>query len=86
VFGRRGSRPFNYEEMQAFFRHFDDPFTTNRAGSRTGEIYKVDDVISRDGKLAAKSGAEVGKPIPLNKQAEPPDEKARMERLMRRGE
>ena len=86
VFGRRGSRPFNYEEMQTFFRHFDDPFTTNRVGSRTGEIYKVDDVISRDGKLAAKSGAELSKPIPLSKQPEPPVEKERAERLMRRGE
>ncbi len=86
VFGRRGSRPFNYEEMLSFFRHFDDPFTTNRVGQRTGKIYKVDDVIVRDGKLATKSGAAIKPPVQLKQEPEPAPEKIRPERLMRRGE
>lgn len=40
VFGRRGSRPFNLDEMKAFFRK---P-VAGQDGSRNGAIYKVSDV------------------------------------------
>jgi hypothetical protein len=87
VFGRRGARPFNYEEMQAFFRHFEDPFTTNRVGERTGEIYKVDDVKFRDGKLMTAGGASLPRPLAFqseNEETVPTN--PHQERLTRRGE
>ena len=86
VFGRRGSRPFNYEEMLSFFRHFDDPFATNRVGKRTGEIYKVDDVITREGRVATKSGATMKTPLQMKPEPELKPERVRQERLMRRKE
>jgi hypothetical protein len=87
VFGRRGARPFNYEEMQAFFRHFEDPFTTNRVGERTGEIYKVADVKLRDGKLTTAGGTSVRQPLAFQGENEEAVATNRhQERLMRRGE
>ena len=44
VFGRRGSRPFNWKEMTKFFRH------------GNGSLYTVEDVDWRDGNLITKSG------------------------------
>jgi hypothetical protein len=85
VFGRRGARPFNYEEMQSFFRHFSDPFTTNRVGKRTGEIYKVDDVAVRDGELVTRTGISLGNPLGFKPDPQLAPEKIRQERLMRRG-
>jgi hypothetical protein len=46
VFGRRGSRPFNLEEMRKFYW-------------RSNSLYTVEDVITRDGKLQTESGAEL---------------------------
>ncbi|MEO5802118.1 MAG: hypothetical protein ABIR24_01205 [Verrucomicrobiota bacterium] len=86
VFGRRGSRPFNYEEMQAFFRHFDDPFTTNRVGGRTGELYQVDDLTARDGQLITRSGEQVSDPLEFKPDPQLAREKIKQQRLMRRGE
>jgi hypothetical protein len=43
VFGRRGSRPFNLEEMTAFFRHT-SPGKENQKGGHDGPVYKVSDV------------------------------------------
>jgi len=86
VFGRRGSRPFNLEEMQAFFRHFAGPSTTNRTGPRTGEIYKVDDIAAGQGELATRTGAPLPRPLDFKKEPEPVPERPRLERLMRRGE
>jgi hypothetical protein len=55
VFGRRGSRPFHLDEMEKFFRHSE--FVDAKDGSaRRGNLYRVEDVISRDGKLMTKSG------------------------------
>ncbi len=45
VFGRRGSRPFNEAEFNAFIRKSDDT------------IYRVEDPVWKDGKLVTKSGA-----------------------------
>jgi hypothetical protein len=73
VFGRRGSRPFNLEEMQNFYW-------------RSNALYSVEDVALRDGKLQTRSGAEL-KPDATFKRvdeeitARPPAS----ERLTRRG-
>jgi hypothetical protein len=74
VFGRKGSRPFNLDEMKKFYE-------------RDGELYTVENVFSRDGKLVTRSGDEL-KPTAEFQPAEtevvspPPDD----ERLMRRGQ
>jgi hypothetical protein len=86
VFGRRGARPFTQNEMESFFRHFADPYTTHRVGKRTGEIYKVDDAIIRDGDLTSRKGAALKPPIDFKPDREPAPEKVARERLMRRSE
>ena len=47
VFGRRGSRPFNLDEMQKFYRHED------------GAPYQVEDVLVRENSLQTRSGVEL---------------------------
>jgi hypothetical protein len=74
VFGRRGSRPFNLDEMKKFYE-------------RDGSLYTVENVFARDGKLVTASGDEL-KPTVEFQPAEtetisPPSDN---ERLMRRGE
>jgi hypothetical protein len=55
VFGRRGARPFHLEEMERFFRHSE--YAEAKDGSaRGGNLYRVEDVISREGRLMTKSG------------------------------
>ena len=75
VFGRRGSRPFDLDEMKKFYE-------------RDGELYTVENVFVRDGKLATKSGEEL-KPTtefqPATEKNETPPP-ADNERLMRRGQ
>src|SRR5439155_23422262 len=61
VFGRRGSRPFNYEEMQKFYRRGDS-------------LYTVEDVILREDKLQTKSGQSLQPAHPF--QPLPPAENA----------
>jgi len=46
VFGRRGSRPFNLEEMGKFYW-------------QSNAVYTVEDVALQDGKLRTKSGTEL---------------------------
>jgi hypothetical protein len=74
VFGRRGSRPFNLEEMRKFYW-------------RSNGLYTVEDVALRDGRLQTKSGVELKpgakfKPLVDEIAVRPPNN----ERLMRRGE
>jgi hypothetical protein len=73
VFGRRGSRPFNLEEMKKFYQH-------------NGEPYVVSDVTVRQGRLETRAGAEL-KPTEefqaLPEAGAAPS--ASRERLMRRG-
>src|SRR5438067_3557593 len=45
VFGRRGSRPFHLEEIKSFLQH------------SNGELFKVDDVMMKDGKLITREGS-----------------------------
>ena len=86
VFGRRGSRPFNQNEMETFFRHFEDPYTTNRVGRRTGALYTVDDLAPGNGELATRTGTALPQPVDFKKDPEPTPERVRQQRLMRRGE
>ncbi|PYI86906.1 MAG: hypothetical protein DME26_08015, partial [Verrucomicrobia bacterium] len=87
VFGRRGSRPFNLNEMQAFYRHFADLYTANRGGLKNGPLYHVEDIAVRNGQLTTTSGAkfkdpQANKPAPETKTetAKPPSD-----RVVRRG-
>jgi hypothetical protein len=73
VFGRKGSRPFNLAEMKKFYE-------------RDGQLYSVENVFMREGKLFTKSGDEVKptvefQPAEMETVSPRPDN----ERLMRRG-
>lgn len=74
VFGRKGSRPFNLDEMHKFYE-------------RDGQVYTVENVSTRDGKLVTRSGEELKPSAAFQPVAEvaaaPP---ADNERLVRRGE
>jgi len=54
VFGRRGSRPFHLDEMEKFYLHSGPE--DSKDGRRWGSLYRVDDVMARNGKLMTKSG------------------------------
>jgi hypothetical protein len=74
VFGRKGSRPFKLDEMKKFYE-------------RDGELYTVENVFTRDGKLVTRGGDELKPtsefhPSETETVAQPADN----ERLMRRGE
>jgi hypothetical protein len=85
VFGRRGSRPFHVDEMQAFYRHNSDVYTTNRVGERSGAFYEVDDVITSNGNLTTRSGKALPEPLAVTSETEKPIERPSQERLIRRG-
>ena len=74
VFGRKGSRPFNLAEMKKLYE-------------RDGDIYTVENVFQRDGKLVTRAGEEV---IPAAEfqpaEPEPVAPSADRERLIRRGQ
>jgi hypothetical protein len=74
VFGRRGSRPFNLDEMRKFY-------------SRSNGLYTVEDVAADGGRLMTKSGRELK---PSGKFTAPDEEQAvaprSAERLERRGQ
>jgi len=83
VFGRRGSRPFNLEEMTAFFRHT-SPGQENKKG-HNGPVYKVSDVrVDKVDKLL-KAGDQ---PLAPSEQFKTPasavDEKVEVQRDRRR--
>ena len=74
VFGRKGSRPFNLAEMKKFYES-------------DGELYTVENVFTRDGKLVTRGGEELKPTAEFQSTAKetiaPPSDN---ERLMRRGE
>ncbi len=74
VFGRRGSRPFHLDEMSKFYRH------------ENGGLYQVEDVISRDGQLATRSGSEVAPTAQFKSNPEPMPQYTQENRLVRRGQ
>jgi hypothetical protein len=53
VFGRRGSRPFHLDEMEKFYLRSEGE---SKDGQRWGSLYRVEDVMTRNGKLMTKSG------------------------------
>jgi hypothetical protein len=55
VFGRRGSRPFHLNEMQRFYLHSEMADSKDEVTER-GNLYRVEDVLVRDGQLLTKSG------------------------------
>jgi len=64
VFGRRGSRPFHLDEMAAFLRHREDIFDPNLSDPRTGDFYRVSDVVEnpKDGTLTTRGGEVISQP------------------------
>jgi len=62
VFGRRGSRPFHLNEMERFYLH-SESVDAKEGLARRGNLYRVEDVLSRDGKLMTKSGVLLS-PVP----------------------
>jgi len=74
VFGRRGSRPFNLDEMQKFIRHAD------------GTPYRVEDVSNATRELQTKNGRSLGEPRKFPAEPEAQIAQPRPQRLMRRGE
>ena len=73
VFGRRGSRPFNLDEMKKFYE-------------RDGELYTVENVSVRDGKLVTRSGGEQKPTAAFQPGSEETAMPVENERLMRRGQ
>jgi hypothetical protein len=71
VFGRRGSRPFNLDEMRKFYE-------------RDGATYAVEDVKASEGKLQTRSGVELKPDGEFKAVEEPvatrPSSRARLER------
>ena len=74
VFGRRGSRPFNLDEIKKFYQHAD------------GRPYAVEDSSRSTRDLKTKSGQPLGTPREIRREQEVPFVQPRPERLMRRGE
>ncbi|MBC8095585.1 MAG: hypothetical protein H7Y43_07220, partial [Akkermansiaceae bacterium] len=73
VFGRRGSRPFNLDEMRKFIRHAD------------GTAYQVEDVSAKKNRLQTQAGAELKPTSDFQRQEEAPAPAvSRRERLERR--
>jgi hypothetical protein len=54
VFGRRGARPFHLDEMEKFYLHSESG--DSKDGRRWGSLYRVEDVMARNGKLMTKGG------------------------------
>ena len=63
VFGRRGSRPFHLDEMEAFYRRSTAGEGKNVASK--GELYRVEDIALSGGVLTTKSG-EILTPLPAS--------------------
>jgi hypothetical protein len=73
VFGRRGSRPFRLNEMEKFYKHSD------------GTLYQVEDMMIRDGRLAAQNGITQSPTGQFKAEAETMPPPASRDRLFRRG-
>jgi hypothetical protein len=67
VFGRRGSRPFHLNEMNAFYRTTDGAW--NDPDAKYGDVYKVDDVFWKNNALKTTDGKKLA---PVDAPAAPP--------------
>ena len=85
VFGRRGSRPFRLAEMEAFYRHYAGIYPTNFLTRRAGELYQVEDVFVRDGRLLTGGGSELPPGQEFKAIPEKPATRMPSGRLIRRG-
>ena len=86
VFGRRGARPFNLDEMAMFYRHFDQVYPADTQARRTGEIYKVEDVVATGGQLTTRSGKALTATLEFKSlETNSPTLKPPTDRLVRRG-
>jgi len=74
VFGRRGSRPFNLDEMKKFYQHAD------------GTPYTVEDISNATRELKTKNGNSHSQPREMKREPEVQVAQPKPERLMRRGE
>jgi hypothetical protein len=74
VFGRRGSRPFNRDEMKKFYQHAE------------GSAYTVEDISNATRELKTKSGNSLSPPREMKREPEVQVAQPKPERLMRRGE
>jgi hypothetical protein len=74
VFGRRGSRPFNLNEMRKFYQHAD------------GKPYAVEDFSNATRELKTRSGNSLTAPREIPREKVVQFVHPRPERLMRRGE
>ena len=61
VFGRRGARPFHLDEMEKFYLRSESG--DSKDGRRWGSLYRVEDVLERNGKLMTKGGVFLS-PLP----------------------
>jgi hypothetical protein len=88
VFGRRGSRPFNLDEMDTFYRHSQELGPAELKPKRSGALYRVSDVAAGSDKLEFKGGGAANAPLDFKKPPEPdqPAARAQTERLIRRGQ
>ncbi len=73
VFGRRGSRPFHLDEMSKFYRH------------ENGDLFQVEDVVTRDGQLTTRSGSDLAPTAQFKSVPEPTPQYTQENRLVRRG-
>ncbi len=86
VFGRRGARPFTLDEMAMFYRHFGGAVPVDPKARRTGDIYKVDDVIGAGGQLTTRSGKSLAPSLEFKSlETEPTAPRPSTDRLVRRG-
>src|SRR5690606_16585073 len=72
VFGRRGSRPVNQAECEAFIKN------------QHGDLYRVEDVFLRDGKLVTTSGEALEPSATLPPEPVPEPARRPTDRLLRR--
>jgi hypothetical protein len=63
VFGRRGSRPFQLQEMERFYWRPGFADAKDAGASRGGSIYRVEDVSGVNGNLTTTSGTTLS-PLP----------------------
>ena len=86
VFGRRGSRPFHVDEMEAFYKHYAGVYPDNLQERRTGNLYDVEDAILRNGRLETRGGAELGPSEQFKSAPEIEPAQPLQNRLIRRGQ
>ena len=72
-------------EMESFYKHYPEIYPTNFVTRRAGELYQVEDVFMREGKLMKGGGRALIPSQEFKAVLEPPATKAPLGRLIRRG-